>query len=96
MPQAPPPPPQPAHPVIREYNWQSGGGEAPATFSIVPKSGEAKRAVAVWVQDNEVRFTDADGKAGRMPQAAIDCGATDRLNSQKNLRLSLPGCGLLR
>ena len=65
MPQAPPPPPpQPAHPVIREYNWQADGGDAHATFSIVPKNGQARQAVAVWVQDNEVRYTDADGKAG--------------------------------
>jgi hypothetical protein len=95
-PLTPAPPPQPAHPVIREYNWQADGSDARATYSIVPKNGEIRQAVAVWVQDNEVRFTDADGRAGRMATAALDCGATDRLNAQKNLRLSLPGCGLSR
>ncbi len=90
----PSPPPQPAHPVIREYNWQGDGGDGHATFSIVPKNGQLRQAVAVWVQDNEVRYTGSDGRTGRMPQAAIDCGATERLNAQKNLRLSLPGCGL--
>ena len=95
-PLSPAPPPQPAHPVIREYSWAGGGSDTHAAFSIVPKNGEVRRAVAVWVQDNEVRFTDADGRAGRMATAAVDCGATDRPNAQKNLRLSLPGCGLSR
>jgi hypothetical protein len=95
-PAPPPPPPQPAHPVMHEYSWPADSGDAHATFSIVPKNGQVRHVVAVWVQDNEVRFTDADGRAGRMPPAAVDCGATDRLNAQKNLRLSLPGCGLSR
>jgi hypothetical protein len=90
----PAPPPQPAHPLIREYTWPADAGDARATFSIVPKNGQLRQAVAVWVQDNEVRYTGPDGRTGRMPQATIDCGATDRLNAQKNLRLSLPGCGL--
>jgi hypothetical protein len=89
----PPPPPQPAHAVIREYNWPAGGGDTHATFSIVPKNGLVQQAVAVWVQDNEVRYTDADGRTGRIQAATIDCGATYRLNAQKNMRLSLPGCG---
>ena len=92
----PAPPPQPAHPVMHEYSWPADGGDAHATFSIAPKSGLVRQAVAVWVQDNEVRYTGSDGRTGRMPQATIDCGATDRLNAQKNLRLSLPGCGLSR
>jgi hypothetical protein len=95
-PLSPAPPPQPAHPVIREYNWQADASDTHATFSIAPKNGEVRHAVAVWVQDNEVRFTDTDGRAGRMPPAAVDCGATDRINAQKNLKLSLPGCGLSR
>ena len=92
----PAPPPQPAHPVMHEYSWPADGGDAHATFSIAPKNGLVRQAVAVWVQDNEVRYTGSDGRTGRMPQATIDCGATDRLNAQKNLRLSLPGCGLSR
>jgi len=95
-PEPPPPPPQPAYPVMHEYSWPVDGGDAHATFSIVPKNGLVRHAVAVWVQDNEVRYTDADGRTGRMPAAAVDCGATERLNAQKNLRLSLPGCGLSR
>ena len=96
MPAAPPPPPQPAHPLIREYSWPADGGDAHGTFSIVPKNGLVRQAVAVWVQDNEVRYTDADGRAGHMQAATVDCGATYRINAQKNLKLSLPGCGLSR
>jgi hypothetical protein len=79
--------------VIQEYNWQAGG-DPQATYSIVPKNGVVRQAVAVWVQDNEVRYTDVDGRAGRMQAATVDCAATYRLNAQKNLRLSLAGCGL--
>ena len=96
MPQAPPPPPQPAHPVMHEYNWPADAGDAHATFSIVPKDGQERQAVAVWVQGNEVRYTDPAGKSGHIPPNAVDCGATDRLNTQKNLKLPLPGCGLSR
>ena len=93
-PAPPPPPPQPAHPVIREYSWPAGGSDSHAAFSIVAKDGLVRQAVAVWMQDNEVRYTDADGRAGRMQAATVDCGATYRINAQKNLRLPLPGCAL--
>src|SRR4030095_7057383 len=91
-PPAPPPPPQPAHPVMHEYAWTEAGGDPHATFSIASRDGLVRSAVAVWVQGNEVGFTAADGRAGRVPQASIDCGATEKLNAQNKLRLSLPGC----
>ena len=86
------PPPEPARPVMHEYAWPDAGGDPHATFSIASRDGLVRSAVAVWVQGNEVGFTAADGRAGRMPQASIDCGATERLNTQNKLRLSLPGC----
>jgi hypothetical protein len=91
-PPEPPPPPEPARPVMHEYAWPEAGGDPHATFSIASRDGLVRSAVAVWVQGNEVGFTAADGRAGRVSQASIDCGATERLNTQNNLRLSLPGC----
>ena len=88
----PPPPPEPARPVMHAYTWPEGGGDSYATFSIASRDGLVRSAVAVWVQGNEVGYTAADGRAGRVPQAAIDCGATQRLNAQNQLNLSLPGC----
>src|SRR6185369_4780939 len=88
----PPPPPEPARPVIHEYAWPDAGGDPHATFSIASRDGQVRSAVAVWVQGNEVGFTAADGRAGRMPQASIDCGVTQKLNAESKLRLSLPGC----
>ena len=88
----PPPPPEPARPVMHEYAWQDAGGDPHATFSIASRDGLVRSAVAVWVQGNEVGFTAADGRAGRMPQASIDCGVTQKLNAESKLRLSLPGC----
>ncbi len=92
----PAPPPQPAHPVMHEYSWPADGADGHATFSIVPKNGQVRQAVAVWVQGNEVQYTDPAGRTGRMPPNAVDCSATDQLNARKNLRLALPGCGLSR
>jgi hypothetical protein len=88
----PPPPPEPARPVIHEYAWPDAGGNPHATFSIASRDGVVRSAVAVWVQGSEVGFTAADGRTGRVTQAAIDCGATEKLNTQNKLRLSLPGC----
>jgi hypothetical protein len=91
-PQPPPPPPEPARPVVHEYAWPDAGGNPHATFSIASRDGLVHSAVAVWVQGNEVGFTAADGRTGRVTQTAIDCGATQKLNAQNKLSLSLPGC----
>jgi len=86
----PPPPPQPAHPVMHEYIWDKPS--AAARFSIAPKNGPVRQALAVWVQDNEVRYTTTTGGTSRIAPAAIDCAATNHLNATNNLRLALPGC----
>jgi len=88
----PPPPPEPARPVIHEYTWADTGTDPHATFSIASRDGRVRSALAVWVQNNEVAFTASDGRTGRVAQNAIDCGATEKLNAQNKLRLSLPGC----
>jgi hypothetical protein len=95
-PEPPPPPPEPARPVVHEYSWPDDGGDHHATFSIVSRDSKVDQAVAVWVQDNEVRYTKAGGSTGRMALAAIDCGATERLNTEKKLTLWIPGCAASR
>jgi hypothetical protein len=91
-PEPPPPPPEPARPVMHEYNWTDSAGNPAARFSIVSGNGAVHQAVAVWVQGNEVRYTMAGGSTGSVAAAAVDCGATDRLNARDNLKLVLPGC----
>ena len=91
-PAQPLPPPEPAHPVMQIYHWAENGENPQATFSIVSRDGVVRHAVAVWVQDSEVRYTAVNGAAGRMAASAIDCGATGRLNSEQQLTLRLPGC----
>ena len=90
--QAPAAPLPPAHPVMQVYHWAENGGNPQATFSIVLRDGAVRQAVAVWVQDSEVRYTAANGGAGRVAPASIDCVATDRVNAQQQLSLRLPGC----
>ena len=91
-PTPPLPPPEPARPVMQIYHWAETGANPQATYSIVSRDGVVRHAVAVWVQDSEVRYTAANGAAGRVAPAAIDCGATGRLNAEQQLSLRLPGC----
>ena len=91
-PTPPLPPPEPARPAMQIYHWAETGANPQAIYSIVSRDGVVRHAVAVWVQDNEVRYTAANGAAGRVGLAAIDCGATGRLNAEQQLSLRLPGC----
>jgi len=91
-PTPPLPPPEPARPEMQIYHWAETGANPQATYSIVSRDGVVRHAVAVWVQDSEVRYTAANGAAGRVAPAAIDCGATGRLNAEQQLSLRLPGC----
>jgi hypothetical protein len=86
------PPPEPARPAMQIYHWAETGANPQAIYSIVSRDGVVRHAVAVWVQDSEVRYTAANGAAGRVALAAIDCGATGRLNAEQQLSLRLPGC----
>jgi hypothetical protein len=92
-PEPPPPPPTPAQPVIHEYHWPDAGSTPAATFSLVSRDGSVRFALAVWVQDNEVRFTALDGTKGRLSLDAVDRDATERLNGEKHLKLRLPPRG---
>jgi len=89
-PEPPLPPPPPAQPVIREYHWPDAGSTPSATFSLVSKDGVVRLALAVWAQDNELRFTALDGASGRLSLDAVDRDATARLNAEKHLTLRLP------
>jgi hypothetical protein len=91
-PTPPLPPPEPARPAMQIYHWPETVANPQAIYSIVSRDGVVRHAVAVWVQDNEVRYTAANGAAGRVGLAAIDCGATGRLNAEQQLSLRLPGC----
>ena len=91
-PTPPLPPPEPARPALQIYHWAETGANPQAIYSIVSRDGVVRHAIAVWVQDNEVRYTAANGAAGRVGLAAIDCGATGRLNAEQQLSLRLPGC----
>ena len=91
-PTPPLPPPEPARPAMQIYHWAETGANPQATYSIVSRDGVVRHAIAVWVQDSEVRYTAVNGAAGRVALAAIDCGATGRLNAEQQLSLRLPGC----
>jgi hypothetical protein len=91
-PSQPLPPPEPPRPVLQVYHWAETPASPQAIFSIVSRDGVVHRALAVWVQDNELRYTAANGAAGRMAAGAIDCAATARLNAQQQVSLRLPGC----
>jgi hypothetical protein len=90
----PPTPPPPASTVSPEYMWPDKGGDPKATFSIVSRNGSVRHAIAVWVEGSDVKYSAADGSAGRLELATLDCGATSRLNAQQSLTLPLPGCAL--
>jgi hypothetical protein len=92
----PPPPAEPPRPVVRDYNWPNADPNAGAAFSLAGKDGTTRQAVAVWVQDNQVRYTTEGGKTAVMAADAIDCGATEQLNARNHLRLALPGCAASR
>jgi hypothetical protein len=89
-PEPPPPPPTPAQPVIHEYHWPDAGNILPVAFSLASRDGMVRFALAVWVQDNEVRFTASDGATGRLSLETVDRDATARLNAEKHLTLRLP------
>ena len=88
----PPPPPEPARPVLQNYAWPDNAGTPGAAFSLVSRDGTVRQALAVWVQDNQVRFTTSSGSSAALPAAAVDCTTTELMNQRNNLHLSLPGC----
>lgn len=89
-PEPPPPPPPPAQPVIRNYHWPESPQTQAQTFSLVGRDGAVHQAIAVWVQDGEMRFATPKGSMERLPLRAMDRDATQRLNTEKGLTLWLP------
>ncbi len=93
-PAAPPPPPPPIHSSIQELNIPevnpAAASEPPAFFVIALKDGSRHSAVAVWVQQNQLRYVDADDQNQRVPLAEVDRAATRELNQARHLNLRLP------
>jgi len=85
--QAPPPPP--AEPVIHEYSWPDSGRAGASAFAIVSKDGTVHRALAVWVQDDNLCFTTPNGGGRRLSLNDIDGPATTRMNAELKLKLPM-------
>jgi hypothetical protein len=89
-PEPPQPPPPPVQPVMHEYHWPEAGAPASTAFSIVSSDGVVRSALVVWVQDNTLYYTATDGTRGQLALSTINRAATDRLNTEKKLKLPLP------
>jgi hypothetical protein len=89
----PQPPPQTAHAVVQEYNWNSQSaalsGEQ-ATFTIALKDGSTRSAVVTWVQGRTLHYTDPDDNQGVLSADLINRNTTRRLNRAKKLSIQLP------
>ena len=57
---------------------------------IALRDGRKLSAAAVWVQQNELHYVDADNANGRVPLSAVDRTATRELNQERHLNLRLP------
>lgn len=95
IPQAPPRPPEIAHPVLHEYPAPAESPEKAAagvqpTFTLAMTDGSTHPAILVWVQDDVLHYIDPAGKRLHGPIRTLDRAATERLNREKNLELHLP------
>lgn len=89
--------PSEAQPEIHEYK-QTTPAPAPSEtelqgFAIVLKDGSSESAMAVWVQDNVVRYVDRAGRHRQAPLDQVDREATRKLNRERKLDLWLPPAG---
>jgi len=84
------PPPPPATPVVLEYSWPDSGSGSATAFAIVSKDGTVHRAIAVWVQDDNLCFTTPHGIGQQLPLNEVDGKATTRINAELKLKLSVP------
>ena len=82
--------PPPAHAVIKEYKWNEFAGTGATTFTIALKDGSKRYSLAVWVQDGNLHYLDSQGRQQVISSEVIDRNATERLNSQSDLKLQLP------
>ena len=90
----PPPPPPPIRSSIQELNpgaLNSAASTEPLVFFVIAlKDGSRHSAVAVWVQQNQLRYVDADDQNRSVPLSAVDRAATRELNQARHLNLRLP------
>jgi hypothetical protein len=91
-PATPAAPPQPIHSSIQNLttDTEQATSAPPVFFVIVLKNGSRLTASAVWVQDNDARYVDAEGQGRRVPLAEVDRAATRQLNQASHLNLRLP------
>lgn len=102
QPPAPPVVQPPGHPVIKSYEWPAAGAasspSAPSTtsaseaqaFTIVLKDGSSLSALAVFADDDGLKYVDPDGRQLPISMSEIDRAATLKLNRERNLNLHLP------
>lgn len=87
------PPVTPPRPVIHEYPEYSkptGGTGDQATYTIALKDGSRWSAETVWVQDGMLHCVDSQGAQKVLSSDRIDRDATEHLNHDKNLHVTLP------
>jgi hypothetical protein len=95
-PAAPAAPPAPIRSSIQVIKPETpdaapdANNEAPTFFVIALRDGRKLSAAAVWVQQNELHYVDADNANGRVPLSAVDRTATRELNQERHLNLRLP------
>ena len=84
---SPPIPPEPpARPVMHEYSWPRQNAPSVKAFFIVSKDGQVRRAVAIWVLNDELHYAGVPGSpCGTVPLDAVDMERTRRLNAEEGL-----------
>jgi hypothetical protein len=75
---------------VQEYSWPDSGSGSVTAFAIVSKDGTVHRAIAVWVQDDNLCFTTPTGIGQQLPLNEVDGKATTRINAELKLKLPMP------
>lgn len=89
-------PPRPVQSSIQDYGSAMRASiDAPTTgastaFGIVLKDGTIREAIAVVVNDDLVKYVDADERNREVALGAVDREATRKLNRERKLNLWLP------
>jgi len=84
------PAPEPAKPMLREYDW-SGHKEAaetterPAAWTIALKDGAFAEASMLWVQDGRLFYLDAEGGQWSVALESVDRRKTAEANKARSI-----------
>jgi len=81
----PVPAPDPAKPVLREYDWSghkeaTGAPAEPAAWAIVLNDGAAAQATMLWVQDGRLFYLDPEGRQASVLLESVDRRRTAEAN----------------